>query len=161
MAAKVGRKSKAVAFATSLMVLFALVVPLIGAASANHGAGNPTNLTLAPASDSAVTGDCNEYTVSASEQQPDGTFRGAENETIDITVSQDDSDSLRDLQISFCDPDAGGPAQNLNQRDCDDNVTSTGSGVPLQNGGTCAGDIGGANQEASARINGECTTVLV
>ena len=163
MTGQMVRNSKTVAFATSLMVLFALVVPLIAPAGATHTGGTTsqvTHLTLAPQSDSAVTGDCNEYTVSASENE-NGTIRGAEGESVDITVSQADSDTLRDLQISFCDPDAGGPATNLGQTDCDDNVTAIGSGVPLQNDGACTLPPTGANQEASARINGQCTTVLV
>ena len=108
----VGRKtgSKPVAFITSLMVLFALVVPFVGTALAGHGATNDTTaLTITPTSDSAPAGTCNAFTVTAT----GANGAAAEGETIDVTATQSDEDLVNDIEVRFCDPDDEGPGTAL------------------------------------------------
>jgi len=138
------------AFTTALMVMFALVVPLIQSATAQHGTANPNDIDVT--SDSAQVGVCNPITVSAT-TVPAGGGAGlaAEGETIDINVTQGDGDIVPNITIGFCDPDmnnAGGdgPGSNLAGGQPANGLGPTASGpnpfcdvdddLPTRNGGT-------------------------
>lgn len=154
---------KPLAFLTSLMVLFALVVPLIGTAGATHGTGDPNVITVTPGNTAPTTGQCTEVIVQANGGS--GNTAPAEGETIDIRVTQSDTDNTPDLVIGFCDPDGGGQATNLSgppgdpttgtqtqgtgtgATDCDDNNTD--------NNGACGPSTGA---EFPARLTTECLT---
>ena len=164
--------SKPLAFLTALMVLFALVVPLVGSAIANHTSADPTRVD-AGLDDSAPANTCNAFTVAAF-GSPNAQARG-ENETIDITATQSDGDTNADLQIEFCDPDGAGPGSNLGApsgqvdpvgggqtpnggapgRDCDDDANFSVEGTP---NAACPAAQGPGTQEQPASIHEECTT---
>ena len=108
----VRRKSskKALSAFTSLMVLFALVVPFAGTALAQH----VSRITITPTSDTAAAGTCNAFTAtltgptSAGDPNP-----GVEGETVDIIVQDTDADDNAGLNgganesdVSFCTPPA-------------------------------------------------------
>src|SRR5687768_13984393 len=111
----VGRKtgSKPLAFITSLMVLFALVVPFMGSALASH-TGGVTRIDAGP-DDSAPAGTCNQFTVSLFGNPGNNT--PAEGETVTIRATQSDSDTAVDLKVNFCDPDGTGSATDLSGAD--------------------------------------------
>jgi hypothetical protein len=154
-----------VAFVTALMVVLALAIPFTGVATANHGNTAITQVTIDPRTDSALTGQCNQFTVTA--RSGNAT---AEGETIDITANQSDTnDTIQDLQISFCDPVTGAVVQQTASpggagqtstgaqaagTDCDDDALI--GGTPNRNGGACNNQPG--NAEAPAEIHGECLT---
>ena len=171
----VGRKtgSKPLAFITSLMVLFALVVPFVGTALANHTSADPTVVNAGP-DDSAPAGTCNAFTVSAFGNPNNNT--PAEFESVDIRATQqDNNDIVRDIEIAFCDPDGNGPGSNLTGadptqasgqqtgtaagvnpgRDCDDDAIFSTQG--FDNGACPAGNAGGT-AEQPASIQDECRT---
>ena len=166
----VGRKpgSKPLAFITSLMVLFALVVPFIGSAVAQQ---TTTNLTITPTTDQDVVGNCNRFTV----QARDNAGASDAGETIDIRATQADGDTNQDLRIAFCNPPAEGTQGTGAERqqstgtgtgatsngtqagtaDCDDNNNANDSALNA----TCPGGAAGITPtEAPAVITGECLT---
>jgi len=107
-----GRKRagrKALSAFTSLMVLFALVVPFVGSAGAQQQ-NQITGLTLTPETDSAPTGTCNAFTVTLTEattqQDPNP---GAEGETVDVRVvdadqAQAPGNNQNQSNVQFCQP---------------------------------------------------------
>ena len=102
--------SKPLAFVTALMVLFALAVPFLGSALANHGNTDPATVVFTGEGDSAAANTCNEITLTAR----GANSTAAEGETIDIAVTMSDNDLTQDLAIGFCDPDgAAGTSSNL------------------------------------------------
>ena len=172
----VGRKtgSKPIAFITSLMVLFALVVPFVGTALANHTSADPT-VVNAGADDTAPAGTCNAFTVSAFGNPNNNTT--AEFETVDIVATQqDNNDIVQDIEIAFCDPDGNGSGSNLTGpvptqasgqqtgttggapagRDCDDNGTV--NNFDGADGGACPAGNATGTAEQPASIHDECTT---
>ncbi len=159
------------------MVVFAVVVPLAGGAAANHGANaDPAVINLTPPSDSAPTGTCNEFTLTAT----GANGQAAEGETVDVQAFQSDGDTLEDLEIAFCQTatasnlagpqtPSGTTSGNNPARDCDDDAGRTEPGAPQANptnppGGFndtgCPG-VSGAEAtgfEAPAQIRGQCFT---
>lgn len=161
---------KPLAFLTSLMVLFALVVPLIGTAIASHtNPGAATGLTLAVTqTTTAQAGGCAAVTVNVRQGSA-----VAEGETIDISVTMSDADTQTDLQIGFCDPDGNGGASDLSGPSPNPlSGQQTGSGgAPITDcddaNPASAGPVAGANAcpnppatffEQSANIQEECFT---
>jgi hypothetical protein len=147
------------AYVTAVMVAFALIVPLAGGAAANHGANaDPVVINLDPPSDSAPTGTCNEFTVTAT----GANGQAAEGETVDIQAFQSDADTLEDLEIAFCqtptasnlggEQTAAGTGSGANpSRDCDDDAGRT------EFGGTTANPTsppGGFNDTGCPAVSG-------
>ena len=179
----VGRKtgSKPLAFITSLMVLFALVIPFVGTALANHtnNTGNDVQRIDAGADDSAPANTCNQFTVTAFGDPNDNT--PAEGETVDILATQSDADQTSDLKLSFCDPDGTGPATDLSGgqapvnsgqqtqgnnagarvSDCDDNAgpnDSTGTTIASACGTLASGENPAqVTEECQVDANGQCS----
>ncbi len=135
----VGRRTskRSLAFTTALMVFFALVVPLMGTALANHVSG----LQLSPDSDTAPANTCNAFTVRLTGNQG----QGVQGETVDVIVQDADQENTgtqaqeSQSDFFFCtppstqqgqsdefgpNPQAPRPGQNIGTQDANGNFTA-------------------------------------
>ncbi|MDP9067853.1 MAG: Ig-like domain-containing protein [Actinomycetota bacterium] len=102
------------AFITALMVVFALVVPFVGTALANHQGQTVQTLDVTPDTDSAPAQTCNAFTVTLQGTQPTGDNNpGVPGETVDVLVRDTDANNTATAgneaqsDITFCTPPAG------------------------------------------------------
>jgi len=81
-------------------MLFALMVPFVGTAVAEHGEEDVAVVDLEPEEDSAAVGTCNEFIVTATDDDGDE----AEGEVIDVQASQEFEEGEDAPNLRFCEP---------------------------------------------------------
>ena len=126
----------------------ALVLALVpGPASATHGAGDPTSVTM-EVFGGGHAGECHRVEITATSNGA-----AAESEPIDVSISMSDADLVRDVSVEFCDPSQAWSSPGTGTKDCDDDAvfanesdTATGCG---------SGQTGTQNP---ARATEECVT---
>lgn len=125
-----------------------LLALLPGPASATHGGGDPTSITM-QVSGGGHPIECHRVQITATSNGA-----AAEGETVDVAISMSDFDVLRDDFVEFCDPSQGAwPTHGTGTRDCDDDA------VFANGSDTSAGcDSGQTGIENPARATEECVT---